>query len=294
MQECIVFELKIGNKFCKIVSLYRSPNQSQDEFETFRNNLELILDKIFQTNPFLVIALRDANAKSSQWYKNDKTTTEVSKIPNLTSQCGLRQIINQPKYILNNSSSCIDLLFTSQRNLVMESGVHSSLHLNFDHRIIYARFNLKIYHPPPYELEIWHYKKANVDLIQLAIREFNWERAIYRNNINEKVSILNNTFNNVPSNFILHETITCDDKKQPRFNKNIINLKSYIAKENNTDKKEAIKALQNKTIENAKSECYSKLSTKFSNPETSSKAYWSILKSSVNDKKIPIIPLPQW
>ena len=30
---------------------------------------------------------------------------------------------------------------------------------------------------------------------------------------------------------------------------------------------------------------------KLSNPETSSKAYWSILKSFVNDKKIPIIPL---
>ena len=28
---------------------------------------------------------------------------------------------------------------------------------------------------------------------------------------------------------------------------------------------------------------------KLSNPETSSKAYWSILKSFVNDKKIPII-----
>ena len=26
LQECIVFELKIGNKSCKIVSLYRSPN----------------------------------------------------------------------------------------------------------------------------------------------------------------------------------------------------------------------------------------------------------------------------
>ena len=27
LQECIVFELKVGNKSCKIVSLYRSPNQ---------------------------------------------------------------------------------------------------------------------------------------------------------------------------------------------------------------------------------------------------------------------------
>ena len=126
LQECIVFELKIGNKFCKIVSLYRSPNQSQDEFETLANKLELILDKIFETNPFLVIALGDFNAKLSRCYKNEKITTESSKIANLTSQYGLKQIINEPTHIRNNSSSCIDLVFTSQPNLIMESGVHSS------------------------------------------------------------------------------------------------------------------------------------------------------------------------
>ena len=142
LQECIVFELKIVDKLCKIVSLYRSPNQYQDEFETFTNNLELILDKIFETNPFLVIALGDFNAKLSQWYKNDKTTTERCKITNLTSQYELKQIINQPTHILNNSSSCIDLLFTSQPNLVMESGVHSSLYSNCHHQITYARFSL--------------------------------------------------------------------------------------------------------------------------------------------------------
>ena len=91
-----------------------------------------------------------------------------------------------------------------------------------------------------------------------------------------------------------------DDKKPPWFNENIINFiknknifyKSHTANENSTDKKEAIKRLQNKitsTIENAKSEYYSKLSMKLSNPESSSKAYWSILKSFVKDKKIPII-----
>ena len=69
--------------------------------------------------------------------------------------------------------------------------------------------------------------------------------------------------------------------------------KSHTANENSTDKKEAIKTLQNKltsTIENAKNEYYSKLSMKHSNPETSSKVNWSILKSFLNDKKIPIIP----
>ena len=80
MQECIVFELKIGNKFCKIVALYRrSPNQSQDEFETFTNNLELILDKIFETNPFLVIVLGDFNAKLSQYIKMIKQQLKFPK-----------------------------------------------------------------------------------------------------------------------------------------------------------------------------------------------------------------------
>ena len=67
------------------------------------------------------------------------------------------------------------------------------------------------------------------------------------------MSILNNTINNVLSNFIPHETITCDDKKPPWFNKNIMNLiknknifyKSHTANENSTDKKEAIKPFQN-------------------------------------------------
>ena len=115
------------------------------------------------------------------------------------------------------------------------------------------------------------------------------------------MSIFNSTINNVLSNFIPHEIITCDNKKPPWFNKNSINIiknkiilyKSHTGNENSTDKKEAIRALHNKltsTVENAQSDYYSKLSIKLSNPETSLKAYWSILKYFVNDKKISIIP----
>ena len=50
---------------------------------------------------------------------------------------------------------------------------------------MYVRFNLKIYYSHLYEREIWHYKKSETDLIQQAIREFNWQRAFHRKNINE-------------------------------------------------------------------------------------------------------------
>ena len=50
--------------------------------------------------------------------------------------------------VLQNSSSCIGLIFTS--NIVVKSGVHPSLHPNRHHQIIFAKFNFKIFYPPPY------------------------------------------------------------------------------------------------------------------------------------------------
>ena len=148
LNECINFELRIGDKTCNFVVLYRSPSQSQDIFESFCENFERTLDNLAQNNPFLLVAIGDFNAKSTNWCANDQTSFEGNKIEHITSQFGLRQIINEPTHILDSSSSCIDLICTSQPNLVIESGVHPSLHQNCHHQIIYAKFNLQIFYPP--------------------------------------------------------------------------------------------------------------------------------------------------
>ena len=60
----------------------------------------------------------------------------------------------------------------------MESGVHSLLHENYHHQLVYAKFNLKVWYPPPYEREIWHYQDANIDQIKRAIEQFPWENRL--------------------------------------------------------------------------------------------------------------------
>ena len=106
-------------------------------------------DDLFNSNPFLTTVIGDFNAKSNKWSEGDRSTIEGSKIDFLTSQFGLSQIIKEPTHILENSSSCIDLIFTTQPNMVLESGVHHSLHQNCHHQIIFAKFNLKVYYPLP-------------------------------------------------------------------------------------------------------------------------------------------------
>ena len=103
------------------------------------------LEFIFNKNPYLTVVIGDFNAKSHNWYKDDKNTASGSKLEVMTSHYGLTQIINEPTHILEDSSFCIDLVFTSQPNMVLGSGVHSSLHPNSHHQIVFAKFDLKFF-----------------------------------------------------------------------------------------------------------------------------------------------------
>ena len=224
LHESIAFELRISDKLCSFISLYRSPNQSSDDLVSFLDNFELTLDILAQKNPFLMVAPGDSNTKSSNWHIKDITSDEGRKIEAATLQNSLHQEINEPTHILNNSTSCIDLIFNSQPNLIIESGVHPSLHPNCHHQIVFAKFNLDIVYPPPYEREIWNYLKANIDLIKRAINSFDCEKAFSNIDIDKTISIFNQTIINILCNFIPHETVLFDDRDPSWMNKEIKKL----------------------------------------------------------------------
>ena len=140
LPECINFELNICGKICIIFfSLYRSPSQTQDEFEKFIDNLELNLETLCQNNPFSSVPIGDLNGQSKNWYSHDKASHKGNEIENVTPRFGLQQIIKEPTHISITSSSCIDIIFTSQPNLINNSGLHSSLHSNCHHQIVFAK-----------------------------------------------------------------------------------------------------------------------------------------------------------
>ena len=106
----------------------------------------------------------------------------------------------------------------------MESGVDFSLHENCHHKIIYAKFNLIIYYPPPYEGEIWHYQKANIENIRKAIDQFPWVTRFKNIDVNEKVNLFNRTIKNIIRNYILHKAIICDGRDPTWIDKDIKEL----------------------------------------------------------------------
>ena len=114
-----------------------------------------------------------------------------------------------------NSLFSIDLIFCNQPNLIKDSGVHSSLHENCHHQIIFAKFNFKVHIPPPYERHIWHYKKGNIDYVKNAINMFNWTQVLNNLDINKQVDMFNTTLLNIFKNFVPNEIITIDENDPP-------------------------------------------------------------------------------
>ena len=107
------FEIKVGEKCWKFVCFYRSPSQTHDEFETFLKQFELNLNKIHENNPFMTYVLGDFNEKFNSWFKNDTTSLEDSMIDAVTNKYGLHEAIQEATHLLDSSSSCIDLSFSS-------------------------------------------------------------------------------------------------------------------------------------------------------------------------------------
>ena len=91
------------------------------------------------------------------------------KLPQLFTGSNISQI--NLIIFAKNSSSCINLIFTNQPNVIASSGTHP-LHDNYQHQITFAKATLRVEYPPPYKSHVWDYENANINGINKALCQF--------------------------------------------------------------------------------------------------------------------------
>ena len=133
----------------------------------------------------------------------------------------MQQIIKEPTHVSTVSSSCIDLIFTSQHSLITDSGVHFALHPNwayilYTHHLIYQRSGTT---------EKQTQSLLDVPSKNLIRKEHFWTRASMA-----KLIFLTELFLIFLSNHIPYEIIVCNGKDPPWVNnriKTLIQEKKY-------------------------------------------------------------------
>ena len=98
---------------------------------------------------------------------------------------------------LQYCSNCIDFIFVNQPKVVVNPGIHPSLHLNCHHQVIFCKLHLKIKYPPPYTREVCDYGQARKDFINGVINQFDWVNLYLDKNINKQVILFNRTILNM-------------------------------------------------------------------------------------------------
>ena len=150
----LVRELSFGSRRVCLVSIYRTPSQSSNECNTLLCNFEQRLAYLNSVKPHMLLETGDFNVRSSSWWSDDIDTMEGTRLESITSYW-LYQIINEPIHIPPSSISSIELIFTNQPDLIINSGVHPSLHQNSHHQILFAQINLRTYYPQSYKRLVW-------------------------------------------------------------------------------------------------------------------------------------------
>ena len=85
LNECIVTEITVNNERYLLACLYRSPNQNQEQFESFYENLIDVLSGINNQQQACSILVGDFNAKLSKWYPSDKDSKARQDIDTFTT-----------------------------------------------------------------------------------------------------------------------------------------------------------------------------------------------------------------
>ena len=123
-QETVISEISIRRKKVYFMAMYRSPNQSNEEFDAFYGRLQ-IFDIIKDAKPHCVILTGNRNCCSKQFWSDDIDSAKGVALDELIESDNLTQLISQPTNFETRGKSCVDLIITDQPNLFVDYGIYS-------------------------------------------------------------------------------------------------------------------------------------------------------------------------
>ena len=119
--------------------LYRLPTQNCDQFSGVYKHFSVPLKNINEHRPSCSVIVRDFNAKCLKWYPVDKNNATGEALQTCATTAGYNQLINKPTHCVNGSSSCIDLTFPTNTNLITNFAVHRTLYKTCHHNLIFGK-----------------------------------------------------------------------------------------------------------------------------------------------------------
>lgn len=289
--ENIWIELRLENNKRVLIGLfYRAPNSNT----LYNNDIEDSISLAVDTDINDIIVTGDFN------YDAFNTNTN-RKILSICQQFNMEQIIEESTHFTESSQSLIDLIFVSNKNTIIKSGVGEHI-LDQEQRYhvpVFCLFKFRKPKQPCFQRTIWEYNRGDYVKLRNDFNSFQWEECFdfniskYADNVSNQILIISKY--NIPNKDIyvrpldapwITNTIRSNIRRRKRLYR-----KAKLTQSNMHWVK--FKQLRNQIvsqIKEAKAIYYSKLSDKLKQESLSSKDWWKILKSFISPTQTTSIP----
>lgn len=178
--ECCAIELKPN---LMIICIYRGDREIE-LFFTFLNQLLKKLDKISNNKHIIIGGDFNLNAL-------DNSSKDYKMLVDTMLECNLRQIVHKPTRETPTTSTCIDLIFTNNKNYtlnILDEGIS-------DHKCVLYTFNSYLSRHP--KTTIVHrrnfYNNLDINSFKSELCAIDWNNIIQSNNgINKNYNLFHN------------------------------------------------------------------------------------------------------
>lgn len=131
------------------------------------------------------------------------------------------QLVHEPtRFGTNDSSTCIDLIFTNIAYLSKLVKVFPPLS-NCDHSPIGGFFQLTYHKPKCYRRHVWYYDRADYDKLRALLSSTRWDSVFAKQSVSEMCSEFMSVFRLVASECVPIENCTIRPRDKPWMNSKI-------------------------------------------------------------------------
>ena len=183
-EEWVWVKIKVQDVSLLLCSVYLPPHLSADRQLEFIDRLTDSMT-LAQTHSQNILLTGDMNTGNLFLppcvYQHSGVTTFDHKLRDTTQTFDLIQLINQPTRIENDTHNLRDLFFTSNVDMITDSGVLSSFS-TLDHFPIFATLTiLREVDEEAKFTEIWDYQNMDIDRLTQQLLHTNWDVILAKN-----------------------------------------------------------------------------------------------------------------
>ncbi|XP_071944256.1 uncharacterized protein [Antedon mediterranea] len=268
----------VNTKPFVIGNVYRPPNSCTGFVDIMHDQISFILDSIRE---IIVVGDLNWNIFDKQHSRNIKTLHQIFQ---------LNQYIKTPTRVTENSSSCIDLIFSNRDDFISKTGV-VPIGIS-DHSLIYAirkKFKIKL---PPRILHTRTFRKFNEDLFISDLASAPWSICEASEDADEAWDIWKHIFTDICDIHAPMVTVRRKGTDIPWLTDEFVSLsrdrdylKQKAEKTNNIDDWNSYKKARNKLNNLSKSLKRDYINNKLKDNVNDTKTLWKTMKDFLPNKK---------